>query len=435
MDDGIGRTIGWCAAFLLLLILAMFFSASEFAIATCSRSRLRRLSEEGNLRARALHAMRERQPDLALWNGAGAVLCLLTGTAAGMAALAPWLEPLSGAFWGRLLTFVVICFLEITLGYVLPKKLVSCRPAGSAFPEAKLLRAAGWIFRPLTFLSLKTARLIVRLMGLDPNREAISVTEEEIRLMVDAGKDSGAIELSEREMINNIFEFDDRTAGEIMTHRTDISAVPADGTLADVLQIAREEGFSRIPVYEGGIDNIVGIVYAKDLLELIGCGEPEKKKVSDSMRSVVYAPESARCRMLFRQFKESKVHMAVIVDEYGGTAGIVTMEDLLESIVGSIQDEYDQEADQIERLGENLWAIDGSVPVERVGELLGAELEPEEDGDTLGGLITNTLGRIPEDGEMPVLTIGGVQFTVLAVSDRRIVRVRAQRLPEPVEEE
>ena len=166
----------------------------------------------------------------------------------------------------------------------------------------------------------------------------------------------------------------------------------------------------------------------------MGSSAPEGTAISEYMRSVVYVPQSARCGMLLRQFKESKVHMAVVVDEYGGTAGIVTMEDLLESIVGSIQDEYDRETDEIERLGDNIWAIDGSVPVERVEELLGAELESEEDGETLGGLITNTLGRIPEDGEMPVLILNGIRFTVLAAADRRILRVQAQRLPEPAAE-
>ena len=442
MDDGIGRTMGWSALFVLLLLLAMFFSASELAIASCSKNRLRKLSEEGNLRAGALHAMRERQPDLVLWNGAGAVLCLLAGEAAGLAALVPWLtqllsswmEPPAGQRLGLLLAFVIVSFLSITLGYVFPKKLVTCRPKGASFPAVELLRVIGWVFRPLTFLCLKSARLLVRLLGFDPNQEAINVTEEEIRLMVDAGKENGAIELDEREMINNIFEFDDRTAGEIMTHRTDIAAVPADGALDQVLEIARTEGFSRIPIYEGGLDNIVGIVYAKDLLALVGSSAPEGTAISEYMRSVVYVPQSARCGMLLRQFKESKVHMAVVVDEYGGTAGIVTMEDLLESIVGSIQDEYDRETDEIERLGDNIWAIDGSVPVERVEELLGAELESEEDGETLGGLITNTLGRIPEDGEMPVLILNGIRFTVLAAADRRILRVQAQRLPAPAAE-
>lgn len=436
MDDGIGRYLGWAVVILLLILAAMFFSASEVALLSFSESKLKRLSDEENSKAAALYKLKEHQFDFSVWSSTSAILCMIAASFFGTYIYSLPVETLLSAQMNSpgaartlavAITFLLVTFLVMVFGQTLPKKLATYHPESFAFFAVGPIRALGWIFRPLTFLIMKTARLFVRILGLDPNQENADITEEEIRMLVDAGNENGTIELSEREMINNIFEFDDRTVGEVMTHRTDISAVPKDGALSDVLQIAREEGFSRIPVYEDDIDDIVGIVYAKDLLELIGQPDAAAKSVADHMRPVIYVPESTRCRMLFRQFKESKVHMAVIVDEYGGTAGIATMEDLLESIVGNIQDEYDQETDEIEKLGDGLWSFDGGVPVERVEELLDVDLNADEDTDTLGGLITNTLGRIPENGEMPTLTVSGVEFTVLTVEERRIVRVKAKK--------
>lgn len=443
LDDGIGRYLGWAFVILALVLIAMFFSASEVAVVSLSESRLKRLSDEENTKAKALYKLKERQFDFTMWSGTSAILCMIGASFLGTYVYSVPIATLLGnylestrlaAILSTLVTFFLITFLVMVFGQTLPKKLVSYNPESFAFFAVGPIRAIGWIFRPLTFLMLKTARVIVRMLGLDPNKANADITEEEIRMLVEAGNDNGTIEFSEREMINNIFDFDDRTVGEVMTHRTDISAVSRSDGLEDVLKIAMEEGFSRIPVYGDDIDDIIGIVYAKDLLELIGKNAMEKE-IADYMRPVIYVPESTRCRMLFRQFKERKVHMAVIVDEYGGTAGIATMEDLLESIVGNIQDEYDQETDEIERLSENSWSFDGGIPVEKAEDLLEVDLDADEDTDTLGGLITNTLGRIPSDGERPKLTLKNIEFTVLLVEERRIVRVVARKLPDVTIEE
>ena len=317
-----------------------------------------------------------------------------------------------------------------------PKKLAAYNAEDFAFFAVGPIRVLGVVFRPLTFLILKTARLFVRLFGFDPNKGNADITEEEIRMLVDAGNENGTIEYSEREMINNIFEFDDRTVGEVMTHRTDIAAVEKNSPLQDVLDLSMEEGFSRIPVYEEDIDDIIGVIYVKDLLCLIGMDDYASKSIADYMRPVIYAPESTRCRMLFKKFKESKVHMAIIVDEYGGTAGIATMEDLLESIVGNIQDEYDQETDDIEKIADGSYSLDGGLLIDKVESLFGVDLDADEDTDTIGGLIVNTLGRIPENGEKPSVVIKNIEFTVTLVEERRIVRVMARKLTErPAAEE
>lgn len=219
-----------------------------------------------------------------------------------------------------------------------------------------------------------------------------------------------------------------------MTHRTEIEAVEVDDDIDDALKIAIEKGFSRIPVYEDTLDNVVGVLYAKDLLLLIGQGSDQSHTIRSLMRPALYVPESTRCRDLFRQFQQKKVQIAIVVDEYGGTSGMVTMEDLLESIVGEIQDEYDEEEDAITQVSESVYTIDGSADLEEVQRFLPLEVPEEADYDTLSGLLTDALGRIPEQGEHPEIILSGIRFTVMEMDERRIGRVRAEILPEPEEE-
>ncbi len=254
-----------------------------------------------------------------------------------------------------------------------------------------------------------------------------NVTEEDILNLVDDSTQRGLLEESEREMINNVFEFGDKDAGDIMTHRTDIAAVEKKDKIQSVIDIAVSEGFSRIPVYEDDIDNIIGVIYVKDLLVLIGNNDPYDIGLTNFTRNTIYIPESTKCNDLFRIFTEQKLHMAVVVDEYGGTSGLVTMEDIIESVFGNIQDEYDDEAEEFSYIDENTMTIDGSADLDDVSKQLGFEFEKGEEYDTLGGLITDRLGRIPEPDEHPAITIGDYTFTVLLTEDRRIIKVRSRR--------
>jgi putative hemolysin len=437
MDD-VGRYLWSVGIFLLLTIVAMFFSGSEVAIVSLSESKLKRLAEEDNAKAKKLLAIKEHQFDFSLWVETSALFCIAAACCIGTYIYAPALQGFMENVFGKgswihgtalLLTFLVSAFLAFVFGKTLPKKLVSNNPEPFAYFSVEFIRGLGIIFKPITFLIMKTTRGLTRLFGVNPNNENSDVTEEEIRMLVDVGNENGTIELSEREMINNVFEFNDRTAGEIMTHRTDIVAVEKEDPLSEVIRLGIEEGFSRMPVYDDVIDNIVGIIYVKDLLTLIGTVDISDKKTADFMRGVIYAPESARCRMLFKELKEKKTHMAVIVDEYGGTAGILTMEDLLESIVGNIQDEYDQEDDEIKKLDVDTYSLDGGLNIEEIEKLFSIDLDVDEDTETLGGLIVNTLGRIPTDEESPTVSVCGVEFTVSKVEDRRVVRVNARILP------
>lgn len=254
------------------------------------------------------------------------------------------------------------------------------------------------------------------------------VTRQTLQMMVDAGEQDGAIEAGQKEMIENILEFRDITVEEVMTHRVDIVAAEESDTVQKVIDYALNEGFSRIPVYKEIIDNIVGVIYVKDLLCLLREDEPDKNSILPFIREVLYVPETARCRDLFKQFTEQRRHIAIVVDEYGGTSGIVTLENLLEAIVGEIQDEYDDEADDIQRVNDTTFLIEGTANLEEVAEMLGLSIEIDPDFDTVGGYLINILGRIPQEGEHPVIRCQDVEFTVLVVQERHIAKVRAVKL-------
>ncbi|HPD01383.1 MAG TPA: hemolysin family protein, partial [Acetivibrio sp.] len=250
------------------------------------------------------------------------------------------------------------------------------------------------------------------------------VTEEEIRMMVDVGEERGAIQENEKEMINNIFDFDNKTAMDIMTHRTDIVALPINAGLKEVISVLNEEKYTRIPVFEGSIDNIVGIIHAKDIIKFIDCNQDKEDfDLRKLIRHPYNVPWSKRTDELFSELQKNKNHMAIIIDEYGGTAGIVTMEDLVEEIVGNIFDEYDEEEKDFEKLDENTYMASGSVGLDVVKEQFDAML-PVEEYDTLSGFVISQLGRIPENGERPEIEFNGLLFKVVEISEKRIEKIK-----------
>lgn len=263
---------------------------------------------------------------------------------------------------------------------------------------------------------------------------ADNVTEEEILQMVGEGEEHGVIEETEKDMITNILDFNDTTAGETMTHRTDISAVEDTEPIAAAVEVAVENGYSRVPVYHEDIDSIVGICYVKDLLPYVGKELPDFIKLTDLMRPAYFVPESKKCSQLFHELTERKVQIAVVVDEYGGTAGIITLEDLVESILGNIQDEYDHEVDEIHRVSETEFTVDGTASIDEISDLTGVEL-PEGDYDTIAGLVTERLGYLPKEGEHPKVSVAGLSITVLEVEDQRLSRLFLVKEPSAEDEE
>lgn len=251
-----------------------------------------------------------------------------------------------------------------------------------------------------------------------------SSTEEEIKQLVD--EDEGELEVSQRKMINNIFDFDDTTAGDIMTHRTDIVAVSDDGTLYDVVDEAIENGCSRIPIFHEDLDNILGIIYVKDLLKFIGNEISKNEELSDYIREPLFVPETIPCGKLFAKMTETRIQLAIVVDEYGGTAGLVTLEDIIEELVGEIEDEYDDEEESIKKLDDKTYIFEGVTDIDDVAEILNVEF-PEGDYDTLAGFVISRLGFVPNGKESDAaVEYDNILFTVLKVEDRRIERIKAE---------
>ncbi|MEG2429077.1 MAG: hemolysin family protein, partial [Oscillospiraceae bacterium] len=373
MDD-VGQFLITIIPAVIFLIFAAILVIGEVSISSCNESKLKHLAKENeaqNKSAEKLLYYKENENKFCLVARIGTAICLSVSCLIGTLWLYAVLQSVLINIVAVFVALMLSVFVVLTFGYALPYQIATYKNEKTAFKLAGAISFLFCIFKFFSFAIIKIANALSLLFGVDLKNAPIDVTEEEIRLMVDVGNESGTIEQSEREMINNIFEFDDLTAGEVMTHRTDLSAVSLNGKLSDVIKIAMDEGFSRIPVYEDDIDNIVGILYVKDLLPLISEKKSEEEKIDKYMRGVIYAPESARCRGLFRKFKEKKTHMAVIVDEYGGTAGIVTMEDLLEEIVGNIYDEYDpQDEDEITKISEDTWSVLGSLDIDTLEDEL-----------------------------------------------------------------
>ncbi len=272
---------------------------------------------------------------------------------------------------------------------------------------------------PITWVLHAATIQLCRVAGVLPNARKQDVTEERILTMVNRGEQTGAILKNEKTLISKVFEFNDTTAYDIATHRTDLLAVEDTATLYETAQLAQQKGYSRIPVYHEDLDNIIGVVYVKDLLRYVGKHMNNATPVTEMMRTPYFIPESMQCSQLFTELTERKMQIAVVIDEYGGTAGIVTMEDLLEAIVGNMQDEYDAEEQEIEKLSDTTYRIQGVTAIETVNDALGLAL-PSQEQDTIGGFVVMLLGHLPFEGERPVIAFENLLFTVEKMKDNRI---------------
>ncbi|MBR6548359.1 MAG: HlyC/CorC family transporter [Clostridia bacterium] len=431
-----------------LILINAFFAMSEMAIVSLNDSKIKKMAEDGHKKAKKVMKLTESASSFLSTIQIGVTLAGFLASASASRVFVDrfggWLIELLGAFGKQhpvvvttaslIVITLATSFVTLVLGELVPKRLAMQNPEKISFRVVGTLLVIRACLKPFVAILTATTNGIVRLFGVDPKHEPEEVTEEEILMMVDVGEEKGVIEESQKEMINNIFEFDDIAAENIMTHRTDILALEVTASLQDAAKIAIEEGFSRIPVYEDDLDNIVGVIYAKDLLPYVGNALPPEMTVAEKMRSVYYVPESKKCGDLFTEMNEKHIQMAIVVDEYGGTAGLVTLEDLIESILGNIQDEYDDEEEDIEQLSENVFTIDGVTDLDEVAERLDRDL-PQGDYDTLAGMIMANLGYIPGEDETPTVEVNYTLFTVLSVEDRRIEKVRVEKLPIPQQDE
>ena len=446
MDDpDPGNLIFQIILLFVLILLNAFFAMSEIAIISLNDTKIATMAEVGNQKAKQVLKL---NADSSGFLSTIQIGVTLAGFLTSASASQTFVDMLSGAIgkisvlsgipagvingFSVVVITLITSYFSLVLGELAPKRIAMQAPEKVSFKGVGILLGVKKITKPFVkILSLSTNGL-VRLLGYDPNASEEPVTEEEIRMMVDVGGEKGVIEDSQKEMINNIFEFDDLDAGDIMTHRTDMTAAEISDPLSEIVSLSMDNGYSRIPVYADDPDTIVGIAYVKDLLKYIGTDLPEDVTLRDIIREPVFVPESMPCGDLFKQMTDKHTQMAIVVDEFGGTAGIVTLEDVLESIVGNIQDEYDDEEEEISKIDDTTFTVDGVTYIDELDEVFHVSL-PEGDYDTVGGFIISRLGYLSQDGEMNVVEYKNLRFTVLNVEDRRIGKVKIEILP--VEEE
>jgi putative hemolysin len=405
-------------AVVLLVGASAVLSAAETSLTRISRVKAQALLEQGRRGARALAGLVER-PSTYLSTVLLLTLVsqLIAATLVGVVA--------DHAFGG--LGVVVATTVEIlvifVVGEAVPKNVAAVHPEGTALRLAPLV-ALLVRFWPVRLLASGVARLSA---ALTPWRPASStVSEEELLAMADAAEEGDVIETDERALIHSVISFGDTIAREVMVPRPDVVAVPADTTVASAIEAVIEVGRSRLPVYEGSLDNVLGIVLAKDLLALEHKGLGDEP-VGKHMRPIHFVPETKPVADLLREMRDGKFHLAVVVDEYGSTAGIVTLEDLIEELVGEIHDEFDAGGEGVVSLGEGRWEVRGSVSIDDLSEHIGEEL-PEGEWDSVGGLIMGLLGHLPRVGDE--VAVDGVRLKVRQVARHRVASVLVERLDE-----
>ena len=404
----------------VLLALSALMALAETAFVRISRIRLMNLADEGDKRAERLLRLLER-PEQTL----NSVLLVLLGCQMISATLlGTLLEPSFGT-GGVLVGMFIEITVVFTFAEVAPKTFAVQHAERAAMAVSGILTFVTR-FPPLRIATrgfIGLANVVLPGRGL---RGGPFVTEAEILTMADVAAQEASIETEERELIHSIFEFGDTVVREVMVPRPDMVAVEADATVDEAIRIAIAAGKSRLPAYDQTTDDIIGLVFLKDLVTRSGSGEGNEP-VRQMLRLSHFVPESKRVAELLRQMQTEKFHMAIVIDEHGGTAGLVTMEDLLEEIVGEITDEYDVDEPQVEQLSGGAFRVPGRTPIDEVNELLDAEL-PQEEWDTVGGLVLDALGHVPVEGECA--RVDGLEFCAERVQGRRIVLVRISRVPE-----
>lgn len=422
MDAG---DISQIIALVILLILSSIFSSTETALTTVNKIRMRTLSEAGNKKADRVLRVTENQGKMlsAILIGNN-VVNLSASSLATSIAIERFGSVGAGIATG-ILTLLILIFGEIA-----PKTMATINADQISLWASGFIEFLMWILTPVIFIVNKLAMGVLLLFRVDPNKSQNAMTEEELRTIVDVGEESGVIETEEKEMIHNLFDFGDSEAKEIMIPRIDMTFVSMDATYQEVIEIFKEDKFTRLPVYEETTDNVVGILNMKDLLL---CEDPNTFSIDEIMREPYFTFEHKNTADLFMEMRKSSISLAVVLDEYGVTAGMITLEDLLEEIVGEIRDEYDtDEEDAISQISDREYLVLGSTNLDDVNDELGTSFQ-SDDYDTIGGYCLELLDHLPECNEI-TFAEDGTLLKIMAMDKNRIHKVSI-KLPSSEEEE
>ena len=403
-----------------LLVLSALFSSSETALTTVNRIRIRTLAGQGDKRAMTLLAVLQNpEKMLSVILIGNNVVNLYASSLATTVTLSLFGSKMVGVATG-ILTLAVLVF-----GEVAPKTMASRNAEQIALRAAGPVKCLMWLFTPLVFVVNNLARLVMKLFGADRPGKRELMTAEELRTIVQVGHEDGVIENSERKMIDNVFDFGDRSARDIMIPRIDMTCIDVEAGYDELMEVVREEKYTRIPVYKESAETIVGILNIKDLL----FREQDKPfRIAELMRKPLFTYEQKKTSELMVEMRKNYTNLAIVLDEYGVTAGMVTMEDILEEIVGEIRDEYDRDEEKsIRRIAPNTYLIEGNVKIDDVNEVLQLHLA-SEDYESIGGYVLEQLEHFPKEGEC--VTKGGISFTVTRMEQTRIAEVKLSLAPE-----
>ncbi len=416
----------------LLILLNGFFAASEIAFISLNDARIEKQAKEGNKKAKSIKKMLKDPSKFLATIQIGITLAGFLSSAFASESFASRLAPvlnklvpsISVGVWNSvsiIIITIILSYFTLIFGELVPKRLAMKHYEKIAFATIGIIKTVSIVTAPFVKFLTASTNLVSKLFGVSGEEEE-TVTEEEIRMMVDVGEEKGAIDSEEKEMINNVFEFDDKIVAEIMVPRTRIFAVDINSSISDVIEeLTEDDRYSKIPVYDETIDEIKGIVYVKDILI---SQKNKNTKIRGLVKKALFVPETKPVNELFQEMRKNKKQIAIVIDEYGGTSGIVTIEDILEEIVGEIYDEYDEIDEKFEKIDDNTFILDGSISIYDTEKILGFKI-PEGEYDTLSGYLIEELGRIPEEKAKDTIETKDATFKIEKVKNKRIVKVRA----------
>ncbi|HBG5344002.1 TPA: HlyC/CorC family transporter [Clostridioides difficile] len=400
---------------IVLLIGSAFFSASETALMSLSKIRIRYMQDEGVKGAKLVSSLIENPNKLLSSILVGNNVVNIAATSISTSLFIGLMGEKGVALATAVMTILVLIFGEIT-----PKTIAASNSEKVSLLVSKPIKAIIFVLRPIVWIFNIITNVIFKLLGITNKGAKSFITEEELKTMVNVSHEEGVLEMEEREIINNVFEFGDMQAKNAMVQRIDMVAIDMEDSYDEIIQVFKTEKLSRMPVYEETIDDIIGILNIKDII-FLSDEEIESFDIKNYMREPFFTYEFKKITQLLEEMKLEKSQMAIVVDEYGGTSGLLTIEDLVEVIVGDIEDEYDEEEDEIQVIKEDEYIVDGSTKIGDVNELIGVNLESEE-FDSIGGFIIGHLSRLPEENE--VIEVDNIRFCIESIEKNRIKKIR-----------
>ncbi len=434
MDEVGPNLVAELIMLLVLVLLNAFFSASEVAIVSCDKNRLKIMSDEGNKRAASVLEQFEKhtkflstiQVTLTYIGFLAAAICS-SGLSVKLSKKIITLGlSVTESYWISVcIILIILSFVIILFGQLIPKRIALSVADSFALFCINVVRCSYYLLKPFIFLLSKSTKLILSVIGIKTLNVESKITIEEIKSVVEVGKEQGIINSNEKDMIDAVIGFDEKTAEEIMTARTEVFAIDLDDPVGDYIGKLMELKFSRIPIYESDIDNILGIIYIKDYMNEAYKNGFDKVDLRKILKPGYFISETKNINELFLDMKKNRIHMSILIDEYGGFSGIVTMEDLIEEIVGNIEDEYDHEPPDISEVDKFNFIVKGSTSIKEINSTIGLDIdESSDDYDTLGGMLINYLGYIPEDGDKRKIYIDEVLYNIIFIEDKRIKKVK-----------